>query len=53
MHVASFPDPTQLSVTYSTANDGGLGGAWEQGYMQAHTNITRTVENDGYIVKML
>ena len=27
--VASFPGPTQLSVTCSTASDRKLGGAWE------------------------
>ena len=30
--LASFPGPTQLSVTCS-ASDGKLGGAWERGYV--------------------
>ena len=32
--IASFPGPTQLFVAFRTANDGKLGGAWEQGYFQ-------------------
>ena len=30
--LASFPGPAQLSVAFSTASDGKLGGAWERGY---------------------
>ena len=35
--LASFPGPTQLSVTISTASNGKLGGAWERGIeMKVH-----------------
>ena len=39
-YIASFPGPTQLSITISTASDEKLGGAWKRGYAYIHIRHT-------------